>query len=237
MQVLPHGRSKGLFRLSKYLETSPVESQNNTTQKPKKKDKKQRRGRAERDHLDNFFAQHPAFPYRRNAPSVQEFYRMCDYFNWDRDDFDRQNAHDEFKTALVHQFNSIYGTDVNDVESWRKLCLALDIVPLPNGLEQSRKVSSSDRSFERQAVIVVLTKEKRGKTVQEVHVNLVDLVDTRKTGESVRIFDTLDGLRAYTIQEGKYFPKESAYAGGVLKFLLREILNNYGGSGTRRRRR
>jgi hypothetical protein len=53
-------------------------------------------------------------------------------------------------------------------------------------------------------------------------VNLVDLVDT--PGREVELFSSLDGLREYTIENGKYFPKESAYAGGVLKFLLRQIL-------------
>ena len=41
----------------------------------------------------------------------------------------------------MQQFNSLYGTDVNDVESWRKLCLALNLDPLPDGLDAMRKVS------------------------------------------------------------------------------------------------
>jgi len=55
-----------------------------------------------------------------------------------------------------------------------------------------------------------------------VHVNLIDLVDT--SGRDVEIFPSLEDLSEYTIETGKFFPKESAYAGGVLKFLLREIL-------------
>jgi hypothetical protein len=53
-------------------------------------------------------------------------------------------------------------------------------------------------------------------------VNLVDLVDI--SGRDVELFTCLDELREYTIDTGRFFPKESAYAGGVLKFLLREIL-------------
>lgn len=52
--------------------------------------------------------------------------------------------------------------------------------------------------------------------------NLVDLVDT--SAPDVELFTCLDDLREYTKESGKFFPKESAYAGGVLKFLLREIL-------------
>jgi hypothetical protein len=60
------------------------------------------------------------------------------------------------------------------------------------------------------------------KEIKNVHVNLVDLVDT--SGREVELFSSLDELSEYTIETGKFFPKESAYAGGVLKFLLREIL-------------
>ena len=68
---------------------------------------------------------------------------MCDYFNWDRDDIERSDAHDAFKTALVHQFNSFYGTDVNDIESWRGLCLALDLEPLPENASEAKEVCDS----------------------------------------------------------------------------------------------
>jgi hypothetical protein len=63
------------------------------------------------------------------------------------------------------------------------------------------------------------------KAVQRVHVNIVDLVDTQKTGQRVEIFNSLDDLSSYTKETGKFFPKENAYAGGVLQFLLRQILD------------
>ena len=92
------------------------------------------------DHLDEFFTQYPEFPYQRDKPSSQEFYRMCDFFDWDRGDPERIQAHDDFKTALVHQFNGIYGTDVNNIASWRRLCLALEITPLPDNVKNAQKV-------------------------------------------------------------------------------------------------
>jgi hypothetical protein len=71
---------------------------------------------------------------------VQEFYRMCDFFEWEKDDEEKKSAHEEFKTAMVLTFNALYGTDVNNIESWHKLCVALDINPLPKGLEQCQRV-------------------------------------------------------------------------------------------------
>ena len=66
---------------------------------------------------------------------------MCDFFGWERDDTEREEAHEDFKTALVQQFNSFYGTEVDDIKSWRGLSLALDIFPLPEDLEEAKKVN------------------------------------------------------------------------------------------------
>jgi hypothetical protein len=52
----------------------------------------------------------------------------------------------------------------------------------------------------------------------------VDLVERARSGKRVQVFPNLEKLRGYTIDTGKFFPKENAYAGGVLKYLLREIL-------------
>lgn len=57
--------------------------------------------------------------------------------------------------------------------------------------------------------------------VRQAHVNLVDLVDAPRTGISVKVFPSLKELQNYTIENEKYFPKEDAYAGGLLRFLLR----------------
>ena len=48
---------------------------------------------------------------------------MCDFFDWDREDPERKEAHDSFKTALVLEFNSIYGTELDNMESWRNYTL------------------------------------------------------------------------------------------------------------------
>lgn len=67
------------------------------------------------------------------------------------------------------------------------------------------------------------------------HVNLSDLLDGARTGAPVRTFATQTDLANYTRTEGRYFPKEDAYAGGLLKYLLREIDNTYGGKRGKRR--
>jgi hypothetical protein len=54
------------------------------------------------------------------------------------------------------------------------------------------------------------------------HVNLVDLIEGAK--KAVQIFETETELSQYTRKEKKFFPKEDAVDGGVLRALRRHIL-------------
>ncbi|KAF2843958.1 hypothetical protein T440DRAFT_529394 [Plenodomus tracheiphilus IPT5] len=142
--------------------------------------------------------QYPKFPYDPKRSVAEEFYRMCDFFAWDEDCEERKQTRRVFNDALVIRFNGLYGTDVADIENWHKLCVALYIEPLPDTIHHCKK------------------------KIKTIHVNLVDLVDVSR--DAVELFPSLGELREYTIGSGKFFPKRSAYADGVLKFLLREIL-------------
>jgi hypothetical protein len=56
------------------------------------------------------------------------------------------------------------------------------------------------------------------------HVNLVDLVH-QESRENIQIFKSEKELSEYTHETEKFFPKESAVDGGVLRALRRHILN------------
>ncbi|KAH8800384.1 hypothetical protein F5884DRAFT_825056 [Xylogone sp. PMI_703] len=151
------------------------------------------------DHIDAFFARYPRFDYNPSSPIWAEFDRMCDRFRWRYESDERRDARDLFREAIVEQFNSLYGTDVNDLGSWQNLCHILNIVPVPDSLKYCREV------------------------IKRTHVNLVDLVDTQRTGEAVKVFRTVEELRQYTRQNRKIFPRDEAKAGGLLRYLLRKI--------------
>jgi hypothetical protein len=93
--------------------------------------------------MDEFFDRYPDFDYDPSEPAMTEFYRMCAYFGWNRGNSERETARDLHRDAMVLQFNHIYGTDVNDIASWWKLCEDLEIDPLPQGLDECRAVSCS----------------------------------------------------------------------------------------------
>ncbi len=61
----------------------------------------------------------------------------------------------------------------------------------------------------------------------QTHVNLCDLLDSTRQRSRVRIFRSDLELRWYNIRTGSFFPRDNAYAGGLLKYLLREISGKY----------
>ena len=60
--------------------------------------------------------------------------------------------------------------------------------------------------------------------VTDVHVNLVDLVDAGGT-QIVTMFPSEKALSMYTLKTRKIFPRRNVHAGGLLRVLLRRILN------------
>jgi hypothetical protein len=67
---------------------------------------------------------------------------MCDHFGWARDDDDREDAFQSFRIALTKEFNKKYGTDLNNLAAWQKLCVRLGIDPVPAKIKQCREVCS-----------------------------------------------------------------------------------------------
>lgn len=65
---------------------------------------------------------------------------MCDHFRWGRESYGKEQARDRLKDALTREFNDIYGTDINDINAWKKLCGVLGINPVPEKLKQCREV-------------------------------------------------------------------------------------------------
>ena len=61
--------------------------------------------------------------------------------------------------------------------------------------------------------------------VKNMHVNLVDVVEAGGNASTVKRFGSVAGLNEYTLNTGKVFPKGWAEAGGMLRYLLREIEN------------
>ncbi|KAG6864708.1 hypothetical protein C0991_007747 [Blastosporella zonata] len=149
--------------------------------------------------LEAFFDNRDGFAYDPSMPAWDEFNRLGRYLSWSRQQsFEERSA---FKDALVRSFNDIYGTDENDLANWATLCHILDITPIPENLDGCRDA------------------------VKATFVNLVDLVDLPNSEKPLHLFTSEAALSEYTLREHKVFPKGSAYAGGLLRHLLRQIMN------------
>ena len=171
-------------------------------------------------HLIDFFAQYPKFSYDPSNGVMQEFWRLCNNNGWKKNDRMREDARDALRDAIAQQFNAIYGTDLDSIDSWHTLCNVVGIDPTPDTPEKCRTVCKPTVHPTK-----VQADEKSVQAVEKIYVNIVDLVDAPNTGEPVHVFATELQLSAYTKATGKYYPEENAMAGGLLRFLLRHIIS------------
>ncbi|QRV85704.1 hypothetical protein RhiJN_13722 [Ceratobasidium sp. AG-Ba] len=149
-------------------------------------------------HLVAFFAQFEGFEYDPAKSVASEFKRLKGTSRWKKG-IDRPQTLKNYKLALVLQFNDTYGTDQNDLGSWQNLCRAVGIENAPDTLSACKKA------------------------VTKTNVNLVDLVDMPNTQKPVTRYETVKQLSKYTKKHGKIFPRDEAKAGGILKYLLRQL--------------
>ncbi|KAJ5126092.1 hypothetical protein N7448_005402 [Penicillium atrosanguineum] len=145
----------------------------------------------------DYFLRFPHFQRKPALPSNDEFNRLARQMKWKRGSKKYKHERSDF---LASEFNIHYGSDATKLENWQRLCIELDIGQAIGSITKCRKA------------------------LAKVHVNLVDLVDTRRTGESVEHFPNVSALRKYTKETKKVFPKSAAKADGFLKALLRVII-------------
>lgn len=63
---------------------------------------------------------------------------MSDQFYWDQGK--KEEIRELFRDAIAQQFNSIYGTDIDDINAWQNLCQVIGIAA-PDEMKACRDVS------------------------------------------------------------------------------------------------
>ncbi|KAH9980912.1 hypothetical protein BGW80DRAFT_1453864 [Lactifluus volemus] len=154
-------------------------------------------------HVSLFFASYEYFEINQDVTPTKEFSRLKQLNGWRDRDREYREARERFADALAADFNATYGTDMNCLENWHALCHVIGIDPIPEGISACRKA------------------------VKSKHINLVDLV---YHVDQVEMFPSVKALAKYSKKNGKIFPRESAKAGGILRYLLRHIYR--GGAAT-----
>ncbi|GAO15884.1 uncharacterized protein UV8b_07771 [Ustilaginoidea virens] len=150
---------------------------------------------------DAFFARFSQFDYDPAAEAWLEFERMVTSPTWSIYGVEVRAARRRLIAALVAQFDLAYGTREEDkLETLQTLCGKLSLSPVPETITACKKA------------------------VRRVHVNIIDFIDSQRTGRPVRAFKTEARLRRYTGDTEKFFPKDEAKERPLLRYLLRDVV-------------
>ena len=77
--------------------------------------------------LATFFSSYTNFAHNPEAPSGLEFQSLRKKQGWKRGDVIGEAAWEDFRSALVLEFNARFGTDPHDLLAWQTLCAIVGI--------------------------------------------------------------------------------------------------------------
>ncbi|KAI0721860.1 hypothetical protein C8T65DRAFT_629417 [Cerioporus squamosus] len=153
---------------------------------------------ATEDHIDQFFASYPGFDYQPTAPFFDEFKRLTKLKGWD--ERQKKQERGRLEVAMAKLSTSMYGREEDDLLAWQRLCSALGTKPIPESLDECRRL------------------------VSQTHVNLVDFIaNQRDPGQPFQTFGSEDELSTYTRLTEKVYGLSAAKRSGLLSRLLRHI--------------
>ncbi|KAJ3773145.1 hypothetical protein FB446DRAFT_642217 [Lentinula raphanica] len=148
--------------------------------------------------IRDFFDSYPDFDYDEAGETMAQFWELCEECGWEDESDEKKEALNGIRDAIAQQFNAIYGSDAESLDGWHNLFRALQVPDIPDTVEGCKT------------------------RIDMIHVNICDLVDFRND-RPAQLFDSESLLAAYSRRTGKIYPKDNAYAGGLLRFLLRQI--------------
>ncbi|KAG2164808.1 hypothetical protein VTO58DRAFT_107801 [Aureobasidium pullulans] len=142
----------------------------------------------------SYFDRFPSFIHNSRCSVRDEFNRLAKTQKWDDEEKERQRAKC-YNEELDSHFAKLNIT--SKLERLQHLCVELDVEPLDT-ICQCKKA------------------------LKKIHVNLVDLMNARRTKKKVRQFATCKQLVKYTLESNKVYPKKDAKS-DVVQVLLKHI--------------
>ncbi|KAH7400818.1 hypothetical protein DE146DRAFT_755265 [Phaeosphaeria sp. MPI-PUGE-AT-0046c] len=128
-----------------------------------------------------------------DADFLDEFERLANFMGWDT------NERKEYRPKFLEaEFESYYGNNSKSLRNWRKLCRVCLIEPVPNSIEDCTTA------------------------LKDILVNIVNVVDSRRTGEPIHRFATKRDFIDYTLPHRTY-PLDAAKADTLMSCLLKPV--------------
>ena len=135
----------------------------------------------------------------------------------------------KFKEEKRSYMNALADTHIGSIDrggaaeklvGLQELCVELGVSPVPTSITQCKKVCHG--CYGRACCGVA---NRLGQQLKTVKVCLVDLIDSRRLGTPVHVFDSYRELQGHVKARKHYFPKNEAKdtGDGILKVLLRRI--------------
>ncbi|KAI0668367.1 hypothetical protein C8Q78DRAFT_1046767 [Trametes maxima] len=139
----------------------------------------------------------PLFQRDLAAPLETEFLRLAAQHGWNPDSARYRNERFRFYgDAVLQDFTRHWGDNDSRLEAWQALCYHLGKAGPYTSIIECKKA------------------------LKNVHVNLIDLVESKNSARKLRKFTTARALAAYTRETMKIFPKRRAKENPLLKQFL-----------------
>ncbi|KAI0657188.1 hypothetical protein C8Q70DRAFT_919967 [Cubamyces menziesii] len=126
-----------------------------------------------------------------------EFRRLALASGWGRKSARYKNERQKFYgLAVAQDFSAFWGSTESRLTAWQDLCCHLGVDEVPTSIKGCKEA------------------------LRPVHVNLIDLVDSKRQNTKPKTFATETACANYTRRTGKIFPKARAKANPLLRQFL-----------------
>ena len=168
-----------------------------------------------------YFNRFPTFAPNSDAGLIETFQQLAISRSWGINSKKFKEERKRYMLALAdtHIGSIDRGGAAEKLAGLQGLCEELGVSPVPT-ITQCKKVC-----YECYGWALGGTTNRLAQQLKTVHVCLVDLIDSRRLGIPVHVFDSYHKLQQHVKTTKHYFPKgEAKRTGhGILKVLLREI--------------
>jgi hypothetical protein len=93
--------------------------------------------------IDNFFSQRPEFQYDPSQDTMSQFQKMKRNLQPQEVKAEKQRFHD----SIAEAFNVTFGTDVANLEGWRRFCGLIGCLDIPDSVDACKAVSGQHRRY------------------------------------------------------------------------------------------